>query len=90
MRMPDVCNYGKLTWAGPSTYAQLRCSATSLRASLVLRKFIMAGRGSGVNLNLKVRTDVDPQQLLKEVLLFPLIYLRLLGIVSTVVMYSTL
>ena len=33
-------------------------------------------------LNVRLRTDATPEQLLKELFLSPLIYLRLLGVVS--------
>jgi len=36
-------------------------------------------------LNLSLRTNATPQQLLKELLLSPLIYIRLAGIVSATV-----
>ena len=32
--------------------------------------------------DLKLRTDAEPAQLLKELALYPLIYLRLVGVVS--------
>ncbi len=35
-----------------------------------------------LNLRLRLRTDARPQELLKDLLLSPLIYIRLLGIVS--------
>ncbi len=35
-----------------------------------------------VTLNLRLRTDARPEVLLKDLLLSPLIYIRLLGIVS--------
>ena len=45
----------------------------------------MPGRGEGVNLNVRVRTDARPEQLLKEIALSPLIYIRLLGIVRLLI-----
>ena len=36
----------------------------------------------GVNLNLNFRTNDSPETLLKELILSPLIYLRLVGVVS--------
>ena len=36
-------------------------------------------------LNLSLRTNATPQQLLKELLLSPLIYIRLAGIVSATI-----
>jgi len=36
---------------------------------------------NGVNLNLNFRSDTSPEQLLKELILSPLIYIRLLGMV---------
>ncbi len=49
----------------------------------------MPGRGEGVNLNIRLRTDATPEQLLKEIALSPLIYIRLLGIVSAVDSWAT-
>ena len=39
--------------------------------------------GVNVNLNVRLRTDAPPEQLVKELLLSPLIYIRLVGIVSS-------
>ena len=43
----------------------------------------MASEGVNMNLNVHLRTDAAPEQLVKELLLSPLIYIRLVGIVSS-------
>ena len=43
----------------------------------------MASEGANMNLNVHLRTDAAPEQLVKELLLSPLIYIRLAGIVSS-------
>ena len=43
----------------------------------------MASEGANMNLNVHLRTDAPPEQLVKELLLSPLIYIRLAGIVSS-------
>ncbi len=41
-----------------------------------------AGGGPMAELNVRLRTDAAPEQLLKELFLSPLLYLRVVGIVS--------
>ena len=45
------------------------------------RRKMATGVGA-VNLNINLRKDVRPEELLKELVLSPLIYIRLAGIVS--------
>ena len=42
----------------------------------------MATGAGAVNLNINLRRDASPEMLLKELVLSPLIYIRLAGIVS--------
>ena len=68
----------------PTVQVSLICPSFQSLAAVYQCSRMAEERGpGGVNLNVRLRTDARPEQLLKELLLSPLIYIRLLGIVSS-------
>ena len=66
--------------AGSLIRSRVHCIRHELTSNLSLT---MASEGTNMNLNVHLRTDAPPEQLVKELLLSPLIYIRLAGIVSS-------